>query len=193
MGIAATIGKATRFAGLAAMVIYAAGWVIALAGLALSQKWCKDNLAAVKGVAEASPSALLYTLVAREPGANCKDLYRLPWFLWSVSVVPVIVMVANMIAPKFVRLTSGGLFAVLAVFQIIGTDTFVNFEENAVSDSISDVRRNTRVAIVGFAFMASISLLMVVLDVLQFPQHEEHHSDETAVHGERRSDASDKV
>ena len=62
----------------------------------------------------------------------------------------------------------------LQVFQIIATDTFVNFEENSVSDTISDVRRNSRVAIVGFVFMASVSLLMVVLDTLQFPQHGDH-------------------
>ena len=39
-GIAHTLGKVTRFAGLAAMLLYLAGWIIALAGLALSQKWC---------------------------------------------------------------------------------------------------------------------------------------------------------
>ena len=40
---------------------------------------------------------------------------RLPWFLWAVSGVPVLVMIANIVSPKFVKLTSGGLFALLAV------------------------------------------------------------------------------
>ena len=40
MGFAHTIGKAVRMLGLASLVIYFVGWVVALAGLALQQQWC---------------------------------------------------------------------------------------------------------------------------------------------------------
>ena len=50
--------------------------MIADASMYVAECRCKDNLAAVKGVVANEPSALLYNLVAREPGENCKKLFR---------------------------------------------------------------------------------------------------------------------
>lgn len=70
------LGGMWRMGSLAALAIYAVGWIVATAGLALSQKFCRDNIDTINSVLSDAPYALHYTFVSHETGDKCSKLYR---------------------------------------------------------------------------------------------------------------------
>lgn len=89
---------------------------------------------------------------------------RFPWFIWALSALPVLLSVVHLIKPSLVRRGTAALFAALAVLQCLATNTFHDLTESPIAMQFDDVEIGNKVRTAGFALMAAMSLLMIILE-----------------------------
>jgi hypothetical protein len=78
--------------------------------------------------------------------------------------VPVLLSVVHLVKPSFVRGGSSALFAVLAVLQMLATDTFHNMAKSDLADRSSSYKKGSYIAVVGFGLLSALSLLIILLE-----------------------------
>lgn len=115
---------------------------------------------------------------------------RFPWFIWALSTLPVLLSMGHLLRPHLVRRGSAALAAVLAVLQMIATDTFHNLSHSRLADAISKVQHGNQVCVVGFAILAAMSLLMILLESLLGDRHLEQRNERKAEEARARGDAT---
>lgn len=86
------------------------------------------------------------------------------WFILVLSMLPPVLSIMRFLRPGKVGASTTALFAVLAVLQMLATDSFVNITDSRTADAFDEVRKGNQVAVVGFAVMSAMSLLAIVVD-----------------------------
>ena len=103
---------------------------------------------------------------------------RFPILIWAFSVLPFLLSVLHLIKPSLVKRGSAALFAFAAVLQVFAVNTFHDLTTNATSHLFHTILVGNYVRIVGFSFMAAMSLLMIILE--SFMGHDEGTAHRTA-------------
>ena len=96
--------------------------------------------------------------------ATLRAVCRFLWLIWALSALPVLLSIVHLIKPRLVARGSAALFAVLAVFQIFAANTFHDLTTSVVAEQFDDVKKADKARLVGFAVMAAMSLLMIILE-----------------------------
>jgi len=157
--------KLTREAGLAANAVYFIAWIIALAGLSVCQDWCKDHDVLLRTM-QRNGQLVGMAFLANEVGDDCSDLFRFPWFLLVLSLVPLLLSIGRFVRPNLIGSGSSALYAVLAALQILACDAFVNGADSALADTYDKVKNGNRLRAAGFAIMAAMSMLAIIVESL---------------------------
>ena len=119
--------------------------------------------------------------------ATLRAVFRFLWLIWALSALPVLLSIVHLIKPRLVARGSAALFAVLAVFQIFAANTFHDLTTSVVAEQFDDVKKADKARLVGFAVMAAMSLLMIILE--SFMGGEGHsHRRHIATEGGRAAD-----
>ena len=94
-----------------------------------------------------------------------------------LCALPVLLSLGHLIKPTLVRRGSAALFAALLVFQVFAANTFHDLAEAPLADAFKKVERGNHARLSGFAIMAAMSLLMIILESFIGDEHEHRHGE----------------
>ena len=124
---------------------------------------------------------------------HCTHACSFPWLIWALSTLPVLLSLGHLLRPRLIRRGSAALAAVLAVLQMIAADTFHNVAHSRLADAISKVEHGNLICVAGFAILAAMSLLMILLESFLGDRHLEERNERKATEAERVGTAGGQV
>jgi len=107
----------------AGLLLFLLGWVIALIGVGLAHSKCDDeNYYLVTGQEDS-------TVARPTADQGCERLFRFPWFVIALCLIPVIFSILAIIKPHAGSATNAALFSVIAALSMLMTNYFYNLHD----------------------------------------------------------------